>query len=130
MKDVDKKLAEALREDDASLFGVADERSMFGDIADTFRGKRRWLVIMVWFWAFIAAVLMFTGAVMFFKAESESDKLAWGLGCIFGMLANGLLKTWYWMEMNRASVMREIKRVELQIARLAERLPPASDGEP
>ena len=130
MKDMDKKLAEALRVDDEALFGVeADEQSLFANMVDTFRGRRRWFVMMVWFWAFIAAVLMFGGAIMFFRVESESDKLMWALACILGMVANGMLKTWYWMEMNRASVLREIKRVELQIARLAERIPakPASD---
>ena len=130
MKEMDKKLAEALRVDDEALFGVeAEEQSLFGNMADTFRGKRRWLVVMVWFWAFVAAVLMFVGAFMFFKAEAESAKMAWGLGTLFGMMMNGMLKMWYWMEMNRASILREIKRVELQIARLAERIPARTDTE-
>ena len=130
MKEMDKKLAEALRVDDEALFGVeAEEQSLFGNMADTFRGKRRWLVVMVWFWAFVAAVLMFVGAFMFFKAEAESAKMAWGLGTLFGMMMNGMLKMWYWMEMNRASILREIKRVELQIARLAERIPARVDSE-
>ena len=130
MKEMEKKLAEALRVDDDALFGMeAEEQSLFGNMADTFRGKRRWLVVMVWFWAFVAAVLMFVGAYMFFKAEAESAKMAWGFGSVFGMMMNGMLKMWYWMEMNRASILREIKRVELQIARLAERIPARVDSE-
>jgi len=130
MKEMEKKLAEALRVDDDALFGMeAEEQSLFGNMADTFRGKRRWLVVMVWFWAFVAAVLMFVGAYMFFKAETESAKMAWGFGSVFGMMMNGMLKMWYWMEMNRASILREIKRVELQIARLAERIPARVDSE-
>ncbi|MEE8169622.1 MAG: DUF6768 family protein [Phycisphaerae bacterium] len=38
------------------------------------------------------------------------------------MSAVAMLKIWYWMEMQRIVVMREIKRVELQIARLAARI--------
>jgi hypothetical protein len=33
-----------------------------------------------------------------------------------------MLKVWYWIEMQRIVVMREIKRVELQIARLSARI--------
>jgi hypothetical protein len=46
----------------------------------------------------------------------------WATACIMCTAAVALLKTWYWMEMQRIVVMREIKRVELQIARLATRL--------
>lgn len=131
MREIDRKLAEALRIDEEALFDVnANERSIIEEVADTFRGRRRWAVIMAWVFAALLAALMFTGAIMFFRTEVESEKLAWGLGCIFGMVGNGLLKTWFWLEMNRNSVLREIKRVELQIARLAERIPPRDDPGP
>ncbi|MBZ0171437.1 MAG: hypothetical protein K8E66_03575 [Phycisphaerales bacterium] len=48
--------------------------------------------------------------------------IGWGLGFLMAMIAVSMMKTWYFMEMNRNCVLREVKRVELQIARLAERL--------
>ena len=33
-----------------------------------------------------------------------------------------MLKIWYWMEMNRHTLTREIKRVELQIAELVHKV--------
>ncbi|MBZ0171438.1 MAG: hypothetical protein K8E66_03580 [Phycisphaerales bacterium] len=54
MREIDKKLAEALKADDESLFDVhANEQSLFAEVADTFRGKRRWMVALVWFWSFL-----------------------------------------------------------------------------
>jgi hypothetical protein len=32
-----------------------------------------------------------------------------------------ILKIWFWMEMHKNAVLREVKRLELQIARLAAR---------
>jgi|GEM_PF-3584282 len=37
-------------------------------------------------------------------------------------LGIGLIKIWYWMELNRNTVLREIKRLELQVAHLAGRV--------
>jgi len=32
------------------------------------------------------------------------------------------MKTWWWMEVNKNAITREVKRLELQIARLAARV--------
>lgn len=123
MREIDKKLAEALKADDESLFDVhANEQSLFAEVADTFRGKRRWMVALVWFWSFLIFAVAVFAAVRFFQAETDRGMIGWGLGFLMAMIAVSMMKTWYFMEMNRNCVLREVKRVELQIARLAERL--------
>ena len=47
--------------------------------------------------------------------------LVWGGGFMFCMMAVSMLKLWFWMEMQTNSVLREVKRVELQVSRLASR---------
>lgn len=37
-------------------------------------------------------------------------------------MAVGVLKIWFWMQMDKVSLLREIKRMELQIARLTQRI--------
>ena len=44
------------------------------------------------------------------------------IGFVFCINAVAMLKLWYFMEMNKNAVTREVKRLELQIARLAKRL--------
>ena len=39
---------------------------------------------------------------------------------LFGMLGIGQMKMWYWMQMNRNALAREIKRLELQVATLVQ----------
>jgi hypothetical protein len=33
-----------------------------------------------------------------------------------------MMKIWYWLELNKNAVTREIKRLELQVARLSARM--------
>lgn len=61
-------------------------------------------------------------AVAFFRTDVTRDLIMWASDCILCTAAVALLKIWYWMEMQRVVVTREIKRVQLQIAGLATRL--------
>jgi hypothetical protein len=67
-------------------------------------------------------VLGVLSAVAFFRAEEMRDLVTWAAACVICMSAVAMLKVWYWLELHRIVVMREIKRVELQIARLAARM--------
>ena len=59
-------------------------------------------------------------------AESRSPydrvMLLWAAACVVCMSGVSMMKVWYWMELNKNAVTREIKRLELQIARLAGRI--------
>lgn len=124
MNELDKKIAEALRKEDADLFReIGEEPGIFEMLLETFRGKHRWLNLLGAIWTLAFLVLGIASAVAFFRAEATRGMLTWASACILCMWAVGLAKVWYWMEMQRIVVMREIKRVELQIARLAARLP-------
>ncbi|GJM19738.1 MAG: hypothetical protein DHS20C14_19510 [Phycisphaeraceae bacterium] len=123
MSNLDDKIREALAAEDAELFDeVAGEPSLQELVLESFRGKWRLLTAMT----VVVMFAMFAGAiyclVQFFGTDDVATRLAWGLGVWFGMQAVGMLKLWHWMEFQRLAVTREIKRVELQIARLSQRL--------
>lgn len=123
--ELDKKIKEALSAQDAELFEeYGGEQGIFELIADTFRGKRRWLVVLVYVYSIVFLVLAVITAVQFFKADPDNtrDLILWAMGFLFCNFAVAMLKMWYFMEMNKNAVTREVKRLELQIARLAKRL--------
>ena len=123
MSELDDKIRAALRKEDAELFAEhGGEQGMFEMVADTFRGRSRWMTVLVY-----ASLLAFLGlaiftAVSFFQAESTRDQIAWAVGFVYSMIVISGLKVWYWMQMNRNALTREIKRLELQVARLSSRL--------
>lgn len=123
MNDLDRKIREALREEDAELFAeVGEEPSLFEMLLETCRGRRRWLAILAAVYTLVFLVLAILSGVRFFGAESTRDLLMWAVACLLCMSAVSMLKLWYFMEMNKNAVTREIKRLELQIARLARRI--------
>ncbi len=123
MNDLDDKIREELRKEDAELFDeFSEETSVFEMLIETCRGKRRWLSIFGGILTMIFLVLGVLSAVKFFDAQTTKDMIMWASACILCMSAVSMLKMWYFMEMNKNATTREIKRLELQIARLAGRL--------
>ncbi len=123
MSDLDDKIREALRKEDAELFkDFDDEPSVFDMLMETCRGRHRWLNILGAFWTLVFVVLGILAAVKFFGAESTRNIVMWAAACILCMSAVSMLKVWYFLEINKNAVTREIKRLELQIARLAGRI--------
>lgn len=123
MSELDKKIRETLRSQDAELFKEFDtEPSLFELLSEACRGRHRWLNLLGAFWTLVFLILGIVAAVRFFRAESTRDLVMWAAGCILCMSAVSMLKIWYFLEMHKNAVTREIKRVELQIARLAGRI--------
>jgi uncharacterized membrane protein YciS (DUF1049 family) len=48
--------------------------------------------------------------------------IGWSTGFLFCCLGTMMMKLWWWAQMDKNSLTREIKRLELQIARLAARM--------
>ena len=123
MNELDDKIREALRKEDAELYKEFDEEpSVFEMLMETCRGRHRWLNVLGAFWTLVFLVLGILSAVRFFGAESTRDIVMWAAACILCMSAVSMLKIWYFLEINRNALTREIKRLELQIARLAGRI--------
>ncbi len=123
MSELDDKIREALRTEDAELLDrVGGEPSMFELVMETFRGRHRWLVLLTVFWSLVFFVLAIVTAVKFFTTEDSRDMMLWALAFVFCMSAVSMMKVWFWMELNKNAIMREIKRLELQIAQLAARV--------
>ena len=124
MSDLDRKIREALRKDDAELFEeLGDEPNIFEQLFEAFQGRNRWLNLLAAAMTLIFFVLGVSAAVAFFRTDGARDQILWAGSCTLCMIAVAMLKMWYWMELQRNVVLREIKRVELQIARLAARVP-------
>ena len=83
-------------------------------------GLRRWIWITSIFLLPISAVMVWCG-YEFFTAASSDDRIFWGFSTVLSAMMQIGIKQWQWMEMSRASTMREIKRLELAVAALAAR---------
>lgn len=112
MNDLDRKIQAALRRD-APNDPISDEPNLTEEVLTAFRGRHRWLSLLV-IKAQIAAVLGlgFTG-YKFYQAVDVASQLRWGGLGVALLLIIALIKIWFWMEMQSNRVLREVKRVEL-----------------
>lgn len=123
MTDLDKMIREALAEDDAKLLDeVGGELSLIQQVLDLFRSSSALLMVGLVIVKFAFLGLGVYSASSFFQATETKDLIMWGVLFMFAMQAVSMLKLWAAMEMNRVSVTREIKRLELQVAYMSRRL--------
>jgi len=120
---IDDKIREALGQSDPAESPTTTEASIFQLIGDVARSRQRWLSA----WAMLVSLIIFGltvfAAVRMFQAPDVRETLLWAVGALVGMLAVSMLKIYFWMQLDKYSVLRELKRLEAQVARLAEKLP-------
>ncbi len=123
MNDIDAKIREALRQEDMQLLEeFRGERPLREMISETFRSRHRWINIMTFAMPVVFLVLLAVFSYQFFHAESVRTMIAWAAGCLWSVLAIGMFKIIYTLELNKNSVSREIKRLELELAQLGRQL--------
>lgn len=118
-QNIDKLIRAALNEDELQAYEDLGEQGIMDMALGAFSGRNKILSILM---MFIAAVFFGLGvysAVRFFRAEATKDLIMWASGFFFFMMGTTAMKVWWWMEMEKNATVREIKRVELQLANLA-----------
>ena len=120
MESIDERIRKALSSEDREFLQQLDTHSsLYGDVAATFRGHMRWLNALGWVFGFVLfAVTLYCGWQFFAQSDLRSMQL-WGAGAMLSALGLGLIKLYFFMELQKNAIVREIKRVELQVAGLA-----------
>ena len=120
--DPDRIIRRALAAEEAELPWSGEDPSMTSLLTETFRGRNRFLAIG----GVLANIVLLAAALLsvtrFLGTRDVREMLLWGgaaLLCVVLILA---VKVWYWLEMARLSLTRDIKRLELRVSRLGEKL--------
>ena len=122
MTHTDETIATALSQDDrAFLESLEEDRGMFRQIGDSWSGPLGgWAKL-----SFALAIAIGIGlAVSFYRAISADTlqpMVGWGLVTLGLLIVQGFLKEWIFARMNMIAVLREVKRLQVQIALLAEK---------
>ena len=121
MNAMDRKIREALPPNEAELLGPLDEPSLWDQVKEMFQGKLRWVSMLVVIGGVAFLVFLVVSAVFFFQAQGVREMLAWAGGFGLSLIAISFCRLWFWLLMHRNTVVREVKRVELLVARLSGR---------
>jgi len=124
MTTIDDTIRRALSPTDLQAYeALSGELSPAAEAIGMFRSARRF---SIWGVAFAGAAFVGLGGYATWRMTDAKDlreMLGWLLLAIFAMLTLTLVKLWFWLEMQRVALVREIKRLELQIASLIALIP-------
>lgn len=118
MDDLDRKIEEALSAEDRELLSEFGEQGLFGQLGSLFQGKLGWISMITFV---VATVMFFIGAWAawkFYMADDVVAMLKWAGLAWAGLTTQIMIKLWSWMRMESNRILREVKRLELQIARM------------
>ncbi|MDP2131043.1 MAG: DUF6768 family protein [Erythrobacter sp.] len=122
MNSNDQRIAAALDADDhAFLASLDSDRGMFQQIGDSWKGPLGgWAKL-----GFVFAIAIGLGlAYCIYRAvtaEGTDAILGWGLSSLALLIMQGFLKQWMFERVNMLTVLREVKRLQVQIAMLNEK---------
>ncbi len=120
---LDDKIKQALQMDAKEVEqALAQEKGLFGRLLGIYQGNMAGWNIFGTVLAVITAILIFWTGYEFFVSQTVDDRVFWGVLLIIAGIANAMLKIWFWMEMNRHSATREIKRLELAVMQLSAKI--------
>lgn len=120
--EIDQMIKEALSDDERELFNTYEEQGMFQMLGGLFQGKMKWLNAGVLIVQFVFVGLGVYCGYRLFNTTETAEMIQFGVALAFLLMAIGMLKLFQFMEMHKNAVIREVKRVELQVSMLANKL--------
>ncbi|HRD29092.1 MAG TPA: hypothetical protein PLO65_12395 [Caulobacter sp.] len=123
MTQIDDAIRQALSAEDArALEAFSGEQPMlFQALATLGAGPNRLINIGGWIGGFALFAVGLFFATRFYAAADPREMALWGAATVMAFVGLGLIKIWFWMEIHKNQIIREVKRLELQVARLAAR---------
>jgi hypothetical protein len=117
MRDIDTMIEEALGQEEREVLRrIGEEPGFFGQVFGIFRGPTGWVNILL---MVAQAVIFIAGAWAawhFFQAGDPVSQLRWGLPAATLLILATILKMSLVPRMETNQIIRELKRLELQLA--------------
>ena len=119
IEDIDKLIKETLTEEEAKFYQELNEQNVLQMIGGLFQGKNAWLLVIMNIVTLIAFGFTIYCAIQFFNTDVTNELIKWAIGGVIGLMMVSMLKIFAWMQMDKNALLREIKRLELQVSSLS-----------
>ena len=119
---IDEIIKEALTQEEAKFYDELEEQNLYQMLGGIFKGKLGWLVVIMNIVIVIFFGLFVYCIIQFFETNNTNELIKWGLGSIVFLIGISMLKIFAWMQMDKNSIIRELKRLEFQVSILSSKL--------
>ena len=118
-EDIDKLIKETLSQEEAKFYDGLEEQNVFEMVGGLFQGKNKWIMILMNLMTLVFFGLFVYCTVQFFNTNETNEMLKWGIGGLVFLFGVSMLKVFAWMQMDKNAILREMKRLELQVSSLS-----------
>lgn len=118
-EDIDQLIKETLTQEEAKFYDDLEEQNLLQMISGLFSGKNSWIVVMMSIVQVVFFGFFIYCAIQFFNVEATNDLIKWGIFGTISLMVSSMLKLFSWMQMDKKAIIREIKRLELQVSSLS-----------
>ena len=121
-EEIDNIIYEALSKEEAEFYDQLGEQSIMEMAWGVYKGRNKWVSITSVVLGTILFAIFIYAAIQFFQVDDTKEMLRWmaiGLVCLGTSQA---LKIWQWMQMDKNAILREMKRLEVQVSMLSKKL--------
>lgn len=122
MEDIDQLIKDTLTEEEAKFYNELEEQNVFEMVTGLFKGKNMWIMYLMNFMTLVFFGLFIYCIVQFFNADVTKELIKWSVGSLVFLFGVSMLKIFAWMQMDKNALLREMKRLELQVSSLATKL--------
>ena len=119
MQEIDQLIKDTLSKEEAAFYYSLEEQNLFDMVVGLFKGKNAWLlittnIVTIVFFAFFVYCF-----IQYLSVDSAEEIMKWGIGSLMLLLSISMLKIYAWMQMDKNAILREMKRLELQVMSLS-----------
>lgn len=114
--EIDKRIKEYLNEDEVELFNSLGEEPMTTSWLGIYSGKNKYITIAISVYITIFVIAAFYFGYLFFTADTQIEMIRYGAAMFLFFMFTAFLKQWLNSQMDKRAIIRELKRVELQLS--------------
>lgn len=120
-EEIDRLIKESLNKDEAEFYNSFEEESFFKMMTSHYRDKMAWMAYLTSAVHLIVVIVAVYCGYQLFTIEGTTEILRYGSVMFIALIFAAMIKLWHWMQIDKNSVLREMKRIEFQIALLMEK---------
>lgn len=118
-EEIDQIIKESLTQEEAKFYDELEEQNLLNQLGSLFKTKMGWLIVVMNIVNLVVFALSIYCVVQFLNTEHTNELIKWGAGFFTCWTTMAMIKLFVWMQMDKNALLREMKRLELQIAALA-----------
>ena len=118
-EDIDKLIKETLTQEESKFYDELEEQNVLQMVLGLFHGKNKWIMILMNLMTLVFFGLFVYCTVQFFNTNETNELIKWGIGGLVFLFGVSILKVFAWMQMDKNAIIREVKRLELQVSSLS-----------